>query len=915
MKIAIVGPSPVPFVVGGVEKFLWGLCDAINTYTPHQCELIKVPSDESTFGRTLRSYWRFFRLDLSHFDMVLVTKYPAWMVRHPMKVCYMQHRLRGVYDTYAGPTGPFAFLKTPPWRMAGPWMRAVLHRLDDWALSPSQVADFYCISFTVACRPGYFPLGVLLDAIPHPPSPDRFEEGDFRHVFTVSRLDRPKRVELLVQAMQSVRAPVDLVIAGTGPEEERLRQLAAGDPRIRFTGALTDGEIRRLYADALLVAYAPDKEDYGLVTIEAMKSGKPVLTCLDSGGPNEFVTDGETGFSVPPDPVRLAEKIDRLAADPDLARRMGQAARQRVAEIDWKDCIAKMHRSFYFHVERGRAAGRTAEACLAPAGVDRKLVLVLSTYRIHPPRQGGQSRIFHLYRELARHYDVIVLSFTDFGEPFEQEALAPGFWEVRVPLAPHHVRQIVDIEARAGESVRDVTMPLYVHLTPKYAGIVRMYARQASAVVLSHPYLESVVPRLGPGTLLVYEAHNVEAELKRYLATNRTGRKLLRLVRRTERRAARRSDLVLATSAEDAATLARLYGLAPERVGVVPNGVDCAAAGSLPRDEASLASARRSLGWDERRPVCVFVGSWHHPNLEAVRAIADLAPRFPEVGFEVLGDVRRLFELKDSPERLPPNVRLHGPVSEETKHAVFAAATLALNPMRSGGGTNLKMLDYLAWGLPTLSTEIGARGLGLADGPHGRIGPLDRWPALLRELLADEPQRVALARAGRELCQGRFDWQRLGQEAFELLERPSAATLPAAVDFDAGRELGYGWHGAERWLLAPGRRSTFAARWTRGPAVVTMPNPKRPARLVLETFCGPKVRQLDVRLGDDLLASLSLDEGWQTHKLSVPRRLGQDRLTLRLDSETWVPDEVHGNGDLRRLGVALRRLELCEDRP
>jgi glycosyltransferase involved in cell wall biosynthesis len=915
MKIAVVGPSPVPYVLGGVEKLLWGLCEAINTHTPHQCELIKVPSDESTFLRTLRSYWRFFRLDLSHFDMVLVTKYPAWMVRHPMKVCYMQHRLRGVYDTYAGPAGRFALLKSPPWRMAGPWMRAVLRRLDDWALSPSRVADYYCISFTVACRSGYFPLGVLLDAIPHPPSPDRFDQGEFRHVFTVSRLDRPKRVELLVQAMRWVRAPIELLVGGTGSEEQRLRQLAGGDPRIRFTGCLTDEQIRRLYADALLVAYVPDKEDYGLVTVEAMKSGKPVLTCLDSGGPNEFVTSGETGFSVAPDPLRLAEKIDLLAADPALARRMGEAARQRVAEIDWRACISKMHRSFYFHVDRTASAAESGAADADPPGSDRKLVLVLSTYRIHPPRQGGQSRIFHLYRQLARHNDVIVLSFTDFGEPFEQEQLAPGFWEIRVPIAPHHIRKIVDTEALANESVRDVTMPWFARLTPKYAGIVRLYARRAATVVLSHPYLESVVPRLGPGQLLVYEAHNVEAELKRYLATNRTGRRLLRLVRRTERRAARRADLVIATSAEDAEALARLYRLRRGSIGVVSNGVDCDAAEPLPRDPASLARARRRLDWDENRPVCVFVGSWHHPNLEAVQAIAALAPGFPEVAFEVLGDVRRLFELKADVRRLPPNVRLHGSVDEPTKRAVFAAATVALNPMRSGGGTNLKMLDYLAWGLPTLSTEIGARGLGLIDGRQGRIAPLESWPEALRDLLADEPGRERLAKAGRALCRERFDWRRLGQEAFELLERTCAAPLPVVVELEAGPALGYGWHGPERWLLAPGKRDTFAARWTRGAAIVTLPNPKRAARLVLEVFPGPKVRQLDVLLDQAVLGALVLEEGWRTYQVTLPRALGRDRLCLRLDSDTWIPDEVHGNGDLRRLGVALRRIELKEVEP
>ena len=100
MKIAVVGPSPVPFTIGGAENFLWGLCEAINKETKHQAELIKLPSRELSFWELIHTYYEFYRLDLSQFDMVISSKYPAWMVQHEHCICYMLHTLRGLYDTY-----------------------------------------------------------------------------------------------------------------------------------------------------------------------------------------------------------------------------------------------------------------------------------------------------------------------------------------------------------------------------------------------------------------------------------------------------------------------------------------------------------------------------------------------------------------------------------------------------------------------------------------------------------------------------------------------------------------------------------------------------------------------------------------------------------------------------------------------
>src|SRR6056297_3382520 len=100
MKIAIVAPTPVPFLIGGAEKFLWGLQAAINQLSPHDAELIKVPCRDQEFWPLMTAYERFYRLELTYFDRVISTKYPAWMIQHPAHDVYMQHPCRGVYDLY-----------------------------------------------------------------------------------------------------------------------------------------------------------------------------------------------------------------------------------------------------------------------------------------------------------------------------------------------------------------------------------------------------------------------------------------------------------------------------------------------------------------------------------------------------------------------------------------------------------------------------------------------------------------------------------------------------------------------------------------------------------------------------------------------------------------------------------------------
>lgn len=378
MKIAIVTPQSIPLVLGGAENLWWGLQQHFQAHTEHDCDIISVVSPEGSFWDLINSYETFSRLDLSAYDCVISGKYPAWMVNHPNHICYMLHRLRGLYDTYAPIQHDASWLEHPRlhnfsvWledgirqpdpgqipelfdrlrtirernlaegalAFPGPLSRLVVHFLDNAALSPSRIKKYAAISTTVASRKGYFPPEAAIDVLYPPPHRDNYFCGGSGYFFTSSRLDRPKRIDLLINAMKLVKEEMPLLIAGTGPEEENLKALAGEDPRIRFLGYVSDDKLPGLYANARAVPFVPADEDYGLITIEAMRSAKPVLTVSDSGGPCEFVDHGKTGFVCAPRPEALAVCLEQMARDEALAEKLGQAASRKVENIHWANVV------------------------------------------------------------------------------------------------------------------------------------------------------------------------------------------------------------------------------------------------------------------------------------------------------------------------------------------------------------------------------------------------------------------------------------------------------------------------------------------------------------------------------------------------------------------------------------------------
>ncbi len=376
MNIAIVAPSPVPFQLGGAERLFRGLQNSIISHTSHNAELIKQPCLDRQFWPLIRGYKSFAELDLSHFDMVISTKYPAWAVRHPNHHLYLQHTCRGIYDLYQQEKFPQGynladaqfkslkrFLETKPdpsllhpmldsllklekqdspqgtWTFPGPLTRAVIHWLDRATLHPKMIQSYNAISANVAQRQDYFPPGAEVSVIHHPSDLKGFFSKPGEYIFTASRLYHTKRVHLLLKAFARVETRTNLFIAGTGKEEEKLIDLSKNDPRVRFLGHVPDKELLEHYARALFVPFVPYDEDYGLITVEAMASGKPLLTTTDSGGVLELVRHGENGLVAEPEPDSMARAMQELISKPEKTRQMGENARESVSGITWKNTI------------------------------------------------------------------------------------------------------------------------------------------------------------------------------------------------------------------------------------------------------------------------------------------------------------------------------------------------------------------------------------------------------------------------------------------------------------------------------------------------------------------------------------------------------------------------------------------------
>jgi len=768
--------SQMPLVRGGAEIHVEGLVRELEA-RGFETALVHVPADWAGRRQILENCvaWRLLDLEASAggpVDLVIATRFPSYVVRHRHKVVWVIHQLRQVYDMLGTPYSDF--------QPRDPRDRRVIEavkRIDARALGEAR--ELFTNAGNTAGRLARFN---GLDATPlyHPPQHvGRYRcDGYEGFVLGVGRLDAAKRFDLLVRALAAARSPIRAVVAGTGPERERLQTLAERlgvADRLELAGWVDDDRLLDLYARCRGVFYAPWDEDYGYVTLEGFLSCKPVVTCDDSGGVLELVEDGVTGFiGAAARPRTLGRALDRLFEDADAAKTMGRRGHDKVQDITWDHVIEMLTRTLPQEPPPGpppeppspvhrpsspsrpsrpsrpfRPSGRAVPASEPPRPSAGPLPRPSPKHRLRlayasplpPQRTGIADYSAELLPHLARHADIDL--FVDDPRAVTWPGAA-GFEMAMYPLSELPRRQR---DRGPGGGAYDAVLYQLGNDARFHGGIWRMLQR-VPGVVMLHEYMLHH---------LVREATLVRGDLAGYLEEHRYayGDAVKRLVRRSVDSGfpldvwsyplfERVVDGSLGLLVHNDTTRRRLLASRPDaRIGVVPHHL---ALDALPGPETvSVPAVRRALGVPEDALMIASFGFiTPAKRLEvALRAFARLRRRVPEAVYVLAGDVSPYYDL----ERLVP-AELRGAVIATGRLplaellSAMVAADVAVNLRHpTGGETSGTLIRLLGLGKPVVVSDTGAFG-EVPDGCCARVA-LDEAEedvlAAVLEALAKDP--------------------------------------------------------------------------------------------------------------------------------------------------------------------------------
>jgi glycosyltransferase involved in cell wall biosynthesis len=307
--------------------------------------------------------------------------------------------------------------------LAEPLIRRTLRRADAIIVSDPVLVGGTPLLREFADKCHAVPFGVDVSKYDWPPLQLDHVNDRGRLVLACGRLVPYKGFDVLVRSAVGQRFKVWIV--GEGREraclEQLIRELGVGD-RVRLLGSVPDSELVKIMgiAEVFVMPSVTSAETFGLVQLEAMAAGRPIInTALDTAVPH-VARHGVEAITVPPrDPEKLAEALNTLINDPELRRRMGEAARCRATTKYSMATFQKGIETVYCQVVASRPLVRTSQRattgllgpveiaatrpCCTATSPERearmKKILVVSESLGEPNHRRG---IFHFTRELVR---------------------------------------------------------------------------------------------------------------------------------------------------------------------------------------------------------------------------------------------------------------------------------------------------------------------------------------------------------------------------------------------------------------------------------------------------------------------------------------------------------------------------------
>lgn len=522
------------------------------------------------------------------------------------------------------------------------------------------------------------------------------------------------------------------LIVGDGPmrrEIETLVEELALSDRVLLTGARTDVPAL-LRAIDVFVLSSYTVECFPIALLEAMAAGRPAV-CTALGGVPEIIEEANTGYLVPPqNPHALADRLVRILTDPDLAQRMGKAARERAeSRFSLAACVSATERALEDLVGASRRPNRPV-----------RLTVVLDLTFVG----GAEMLLLNLFKHLDPQVVVPRLVCLREGGPLAEDFRAAGF--------------DVEVLGRSGR-YDPCTLPRLIRTlrrTDTDAVLVTHHHRAALA-------LGRLAARLSGVPVNVVAAHDMDLTAAGSRVLPRWAVNTLAL-----------SDVLVLLSRGQGNYLRREEGVGQglmrtTREVVIPNGIEVP---DVPR-MADRLRARALMGVDESEFVVGIVARLSAQKAHEVlfAAVAECVESVPNIRLVVIGGGDRDAALRQLAQHLRIDLRTTFlGIRRDVPELLPGLDVACLSSVHEG--VPITLIEAMAAGLPVVATDCGSIRDMVEDGEQGFVIPVGDVEGLadrLRILARDPLLRAQFGKSGRARVEGQFHIQNTAREYEEML--------------------------------------------------------------------------------------------------------------------------------------------------
>jgi glycosyltransferase involved in cell wall biosynthesis len=385
------------------------------------------------------------------------------------------------------------------------------------------------------------------------------------------------------------------------------------------------------------------------------------------------------------------------------------------------------------------------------------ILAIPAFYGLSYPKNGGQNRFFNLIKELKMNGNkIIILESKKFITNEDRE------W-ARIYTFNDNKLFNRELPTTKDINIDFIIKMLRVIKDEKIDLIHFSHLSGISAGKLMTKFLTNKIP-------VVYDAHNVESIFVNDVIANNPGfskinRILIPLyIKFLEKVVCKYFiDYMTTVSHKDRLFFIKMYGIDGKKVSVIPSG--CRINNELKIDRNNL---RYKTGIEPNKIVIFFHGSFHHPpNKAAFKIIMEcIAPKF-----ESSSNVLFLIGGSGLPELKHKNVKSLGFI--ENLNTIIPMVDIAIVPLKTGGGTKLKMFDYLSNGLPIITTKKGAEGIDIVDGEHALVvdDVDEKFIKTITYLIENGDERKRLGINAYKLAKEKYDWKKIGEELDSLYKK------------------------------------------------------------------------------------------------------------------------------------------------